>query len=61
MKSELRQFIAENDFLVYWQVNLNEVGWKKRTPKSGRIDRRRCQHERDSARKVHPGITPGSG
>ena len=25
---------------------LGEVGWKKRTPKSGKIDRRRCQSER---------------
>ena len=32
------------------------VGWIKRTPKSGRIDGRRCQIERDSARKVHEGV-----
>ncbi len=30
-----------------------EVGWKKWTPKSGKIDRRRCRHERDSTREVH--------
>jgi transposase len=41
-------------------ANDSEVGWKKRTPKSGKIDRRRCEHERDPARKVHPGIPPGS-
>jgi hypothetical protein len=42
-------------------ISSAEVGWKKRTPRSGKIDRRRCQHERDPARKVHPGIPPGSG
>jgi hypothetical protein len=40
---------------------LTEVGWKKRTPKSGRIDRRRCQSGRYPARKVHEGISTGSG
>ncbi len=39
----------------------SEVGWEKRTPKSGKIERRRCQNERDSARKVHEGISRGSG
>lgn len=29
-------------------------------PKSGKIDRRRCQYERGSTRKVHPGVSPGS-
>ena len=38
-----------------------EVGWEKWTPKSGKIDRWRCQLERDSARKVHQGIPGGSG
>jgi hypothetical protein len=37
------------------------VGWGKWTPKSGKIDRRRCQLERDSARKVHQEIPGGSG
>ena len=40
---------------------MSEVRWKKWTPKSGKIDRRRCQHERDPARKVHQGIPSGSG
>ena len=38
-----------------------EVGWEKRTPKSGKIERRRCQNERDSTRKVHEGVSRGSG
>src|SRR4030066_1207325 len=37
-----------------------EVRWIKRTPKSGRIDRRRCQVERDSIRKVHEGVSARS-
>ena len=38
-----------------------EVGWNKWTPKSDRIKRRRCQIERDSTRKVHEGVSRGSG
>ena len=40
---------------------MSEVGWEKWTPKSGKIDRWRCQLERDSARKVHQEIPGGSG
>ena len=37
-----------------------EIGWKKRTPKSDKIERRRCQYERCPSRKIHEGIPPGS-
>ncbi len=40
---------------------LYEVGWIKRTPKSDRIERRRCQVERGSTRKVHEGVPARSG
>jgi hypothetical protein len=33
-----------------------DIRWKKWTPKSDKIERRRCQDERDSARKVHEGV-----
>ena len=36
------------------------VRWKKWTPKSDRIKRRRCQIERGSARKIHEGVSRGS-
>jgi hypothetical protein len=39
----------------------SEIGWEKRTPKSDKIDRQRCQHERYPARKAHPGVPSGSG
>ena len=38
----------------------HEIGWKKRTPKSDKIERRRCQYERCPSRKIHEGIPPGS-
>src|SRR3990172_5844848 len=38
-----------------------EVGWIKRTPKSNKIKRWRCQNERGSARKVYQGVQGGSG
>ena len=38
----------------------NEIGWEKRTPKSDKIERRRCQYERCPSRKIHEGIPPGS-
>jgi hypothetical protein len=38
-----------------------DVGWEKWTPKSGKIERRRCQNERGSARKVDEGVSRGSG
>ena len=37
-----------------------EIGWEKRTPKSDKIERRRCQYERCPSRKIHEGIPPGS-
>ena len=33
-----------------------EIGWEKRTPKSDKIERRRCQYERCPSRKIHEGI-----
>lgn len=33
----------------------------KWTPKSSKIDRRRCHNGRDSAMKVHKGVPRGSG
>ena len=39
---------------------VTEIGWKKRTPKSDKIERRRCQYERCPSRKIHEGIPPGS-
>ena len=38
----------------------DEIGWEKRTPKSDKIERRRCQYERCPSRKIHEGIPPGS-
>ena len=43
------------------EVLSDEVGWIKRTPKSNKMNRRRCQHERDSSGKVHQRVPPGSG
>ena len=37
-----------------------EVGWEKWTPKSDKLERRRCQHEEGPARKGHRGIPRGS-
>ena len=39
---------------------LSEVGWEKWTPKSDKLERRRCQYERCPSRKIHEGIPPGS-
>ena len=33
-----------------------EVGWEKWTPKSDKLERRRCQDEEGPARKVYQGI-----
>ena len=41
-------------------VQILEIGWEKRTPKSDKIERRRCQYERCPSRKIHEGIPPGS-
>ena len=41
-------------------LNRLEIGWEKRTPKSDKIERRRCQYERCPSRKIHEGIPPGS-
>jgi len=38
-----------------------EVGWIERTPKSDRIERRRCQVEKGSSGKVHKGVQARSG
>ena len=40
--------------------SIPEIGWEKRTPKSDKIERRRCQYERCPSRKIHEGIPPGS-
>ena len=41
--------------------NVNrEVGWEKWTPKSDKLERRRCQDEEGPARKVYQGIPAGS-
>ena len=41
--------ITEDEF--YQRLTNDEVGWKKRTPKSGKIDRRRCQIGKASCRE----------
>ena len=41
-------------------MSWSEIGWEKRTPKSDKIERRRCQYERCPSRKIHEGIPPGS-
>ena len=38
----------------------SEVGWEKWTPKSDKLERRRCQDEEGPARKVYQGIPAGS-
>ena len=38
-----------------------EVGWKKCTPRSGKINRRRCSNEKGSTGKVHEGVSGRSG
>ena len=40
--------------------NNTEVGWEKWTPKSDKLERRRCQDEEGPARKVYQGIPAGS-
>ena len=40
--------------------SLDEVGWEKWTPKSDKLERRRCQDEEGPARKVYQGIPAGS-
>ena len=46
---------------VHWGgTSPHEIGWEKRTPKSDKIERRRCQYERCPSRKIHEGIPPGS-
>jgi hypothetical protein len=42
-------------------TKLIEVGWKKRTPKSDKIERRRCRIEKRSAREILEGIEGRSG
>ena len=37
-----------------------EVGWEKWTPKSDKLERRRCQDEEGPPRKVYQGIPAGS-
>jgi len=49
----------KGDFIVL--TPKSEVRWIKWTPKSGKIQRRRCQIERDSARQVYEGVSRGSG
>ena len=41
-------------------LGAGEIGWEKRTPKSDKLERRRCQDEAGPARKIHEGIPPGS-
>ena len=50
----LKLFVAEEQEI--W----SEIGWEKRTPKSDKLERRRCQDEAGPARKIHEGIPPGS-
>ena len=40
-------------FLLADEVGLGEVEWIKRTPKSGKINKRRCHYERGPTRKVY--------
>ena len=42
------------------ETSLTEVGWEKWTPKSDKLERRRCQDEEGPARKVYQGIPAGS-
>ena len=42
------------------RVRSVEVGWEKWTPKSDKLERRRCQDEEGPARKVYQGIPAGS-
>ena len=46
--------------LEYLSLTGNEVGWEKWTPKSDKLERRRCQDEEGPARKVYQGIPAGS-
>ena len=68
IKPEIARYVLPNACETQIVMTMNfrelrhfEVGWEKRTPKSGKIERRRCQDERDSARKVHEGVSRGSG
>jgi len=38
-----------------------EAGWEKRTPKSGEIERRKCQIEKGYTREIHEGIERRGG
>ena len=42
------------------RIENSEVGWEKWTPKSDKLERRRCQDEEGPARKVYQGIPAGS-
>ena len=46
--------------LVGRGLQKSEVGWEKWTPKSDKLERRRCQDEEGPARKVYQGIPAGS-
>ena len=72
-RSGLRYLLFNPSFIVVSLFNLMivanrqggrftiiEIGWEKRTPKSDKIERRRCQYERCPSRKIHEGIPPGS-
>jgi hypothetical protein len=43
------------------KVPASVVGWRKRTPKSDKIERRRCWIEKGSTREIHEGIEGRSG
>ena len=58
-KSDLKTTLHEEELKELKDLQ-GEIGWEKRTPKSDKIERRRCQYERCPSRKIHEGIPPGS-
>ena len=56
----LRALDEGADVVLAGRSSDTEIGWEKRTPKSDKIERRRCQYERCPSRKIHEGIPPGS-
>ena len=62
--ADLMVFVITNELfdshLGHHYRKLTEVGWEKWTPKSDKLERRRCQDEEGPARKVYQGIPAGS-
>ena len=57
---KVRSYKSSNLKREIERYNRPEVGWEKWTPKSDKLERRRCQEEEGPGRKVYQGIPAGS-